>query len=184
MLRAGVQSESRADVSATGELMDPNAQVPPPPPPPAPEGWYAPQAPASAGSPIIKILVAVAAIILIGGGIFAFRALTDGPAKIVFTTTDPPAGSTCDEIGDLVDSVSAGTDVWMVINFKSTMDDRIIDVTVTKDGEDYDTFYYDDLSGWDCISEVESFADLEPGTYKFTATIDDKVEAEGTLVVK
>jgi hypothetical protein len=154
--------------------MDPSAQIPPPPP--APEGWSTPQAPAGGGSPI-------AAIILVVGAIFAFKALTDGPAKIVFTTTDPPAGSTCD-IKDLVDSIDSGTDVWMVINFKSTMGDRVVDVTVTKDGADYDNFYYDDLKGFDCISEVSSFADLEPGTYKFTAKIDDKIEAEGTLVVK
>jgi hypothetical protein len=159
--------------------MDPNTQTPYS----APPAWSAPQAASGGTSPIVKILISIAAIILIGGAVLAFRTLTDGPAKIEFTTTDPAGYEGC-KIKDKVDSVAAGTDVWMVIQFKSTMDERVIDVTVTKDGEDYDAFYYDDASGYGCISEIDPLSDLEPGAYKFTATIEDKVEAEGSLVVE
>ena len=87
--------------------MDPNAQVPPPPPPPGPEGWVAPPGstapvgwavpsqPKAARSPIVKILLAVGVVVVIAGAGIAFRALTDGPAKIVFTTTEPPADFKC-----------------------------------------------------------------------------------------
>jgi hypothetical protein len=162
--------------------MDPNAQFQVPAAPAAPA---APAGP-SMMSKLLRILGPILVVVVIAVGAVAFRTLTAGPAKIVFTTTNPSSASTCDEVKDLVDSVSAGTDVWMVINFKSTMDDSTIYVTVTKDGEDFGSFHYDDASGVGCVSEETSLSGLEPGTYKFTAKKgdSDSVEAEGTLTVK
>ena len=120
---------------------------------------------------------------MVGTASRSSRTLTAGPGDIVFTTTKPAEDFKC-EVKDKVESVTAGTDVWMIINFRNRMDDSVIDVTVTKDGQEFDSFYYDEAKGYDCISEISSFSDLDPGTYKFTAKIGDKIEAEGTLVVK
>jgi hypothetical protein len=162
--------------------MDPNAQTPPPPPPP-PQDWAAPPVASAAKSQIMKIVVGVAAVALVVGGIMVFRALTAGPGAIIFTTTEPGVDFACN-VGDQVDSVSSDTEVWMVINFRDRMDDSRINVTVTKDGEDFDAFYYDDAEGYDCISEIEPFSGLEPGVYKFTAEVGDRIEAEGSLTIK
>jgi hypothetical protein len=162
--------------------MDPNAQIPTPPP--APQGWAAPPAGPGLQSQIMKIVVGVAALALIVGGIMVFRNLTSGPASIVFTTTEPGTGGTCEDIGDLVDSVTAGTEVWMVVNFRDVMDDSQVVVTVNKDGEDLGTLTYDDNKGFGCVVEIEPFSDYEPGEYKFTARVGDRIEAEGTLTIK
>jgi hypothetical protein len=130
-------------------------------------------------------VVPIVVLVVIFGGLFAFKALTDGPASIIFTTTDTSGYTGC-QIKDTVDKVTAGTDVWMVINFKSTMDQSEVTVSVTKDGEAYDDWSYDvaDTEKADCFGDVDPFNDLTPGTYKFTAKRGDKVEAEGTLTVE
>jgi hypothetical protein len=165
--------------------MDPNAQIPTPPP--APQGWAPPPAAPQGQSPVMKIVVAIAGLVLVAGVVIAIGVVAkamQGPASIVFTTTEPGLGGTCDDIGDVVDSVTAGTEVWMVINFRGTMDDSQVIVTVNKDGEDLGTLTYDDNEGYGCVVEIEPLSDLEPGEYKFTARVGDRIEAEGTLTVK
>jgi hypothetical protein len=164
--------------------MDPNAQTPTPPPPP--QGWAAPPAAPQGQSPVMKIVVAIAGLVLVAGAVIAIGVVAkamQGPASIVFTTTEPSADFAC-EVGDKVDSVSSDTEVWIVINFRDRMDDSRINVTITKDGEDFDTFYYDDAEGYDCVSGIEPISGLDPGVYKFTAKVGDRIEAEGTLTIK
>jgi hypothetical protein len=158
--------------------MDPNAQLqapPPPPPPPAP----------SMASRWIRITIVAAALVAVVGGLTAFRILTAGPAKIVFTTTDPAGYEGC-SIKNTVDTVNQGTSVWMVIDFTSKMDSSEVTVWVTKDGQDFKNWSYatSDTKGADCFGDVDPFTDLQPGKYEFTAKKGDKVEAKGTLTVK
>jgi hypothetical protein len=123
--------------------------------------------------------------VVVAGVIAAVVLLPKGPAKIVFTTTQPAQGSSCD-VKDTVDHVKAGTDVWMLINFQSKMDETPITVSVTKNGESLGDYPYDvsKTKGWGCIYDEHSLADFPAGTYVFTAHHGDHVEAEGTLVIE
>ncbi len=166
--------------------MDPNAQIPTPPPA-APQGWAPPPAAPQGQSPVMKIVVAIAGLVLVAGVVIAIGVVAkamQGPASIVFTTTEPGLSGTCDDIGDLVDSVTADTEVWVVVNFREVMDDSQVVVTVNKDGEDLATWTSDDNEGFGCLVEIEPLSGLEPGEYKFTARVGDRIEAEGTLTVK
>jgi hypothetical protein len=140
--------------------------------------------PRGVASRLARLFTLTIAAVLVAGTVTGCG-LLGRDAKVVFTTKDPSGYQGCN-IKDTVTTIDAGTSVWMVIIFKSTMDKSDISVDVIKDGETFDSWSYDaaDTEGADCFSDVDPFTDLEAGEYKFQAYKGEAVEAEGTLTVK
>jgi hypothetical protein len=170
----------------------PPAWATPPPvpagqPPAFPEGTgWAAAAPAPKGRSKLWIVGAiVAGIVALGiiGAIF----LPSNAGKVLFTTTKPQEGYSCNSIPNTVTSINVGTHAWVVIVFKEKMDDQPVTLEASLNGETLGSspISVSETKGESCLADVETdLSTLPAGTYKFTVKHRGEVEAEGTLTIK
>jgi hypothetical protein len=85
-----------------------------------------------------------------------------------------------------ITTANANDKVYMIAAFRDTLEGgQQFTLTVTKDGQPYGQPVTSSLpTKFNCYIEQQAMAPTDPGAYKFTFTLDGKVEAEGTLTIK
>ena len=178
--------------------------TPPPPPPPygapppygsptpygaPPPGWGAAAPTKSAGSGIVrKLLIVVLGVVavIIVLGILGMVVLGQDAGKVQFSATAYDQSNATCHMDNPITTASTNGSFYMIAALRDTLEGgQQFTLTVTKDGQSYGQPLTSSLpSKFNCYIEQNPMSLTDPGVYKFTFTLDGKIESEGTLIVK
>ncbi|HEX7611128.1 MAG TPA: hypothetical protein VF371_00040 [Candidatus Limnocylindrales bacterium] len=127
----------------------------------------------------------VAIIVVVAIGAVGLAVLNSDAGKVQFSKTAFNQSKTTCHMDNAITTANAGDTIYMIAAFKDTLEAaQSFTLTVTKDGQNYDSASTSLPSKFNCYIEQGGLKPSDPGVYKFTFTKDSKVEAEGTLTIK
>jgi len=132
-------------------------------------------------------IVVVVIVLAAAGWVYQTVVNPDHRGQVIFTTTSQSANDNC-KITNRVDTIKAGSDVYLTVMWSRTMSSS--DVVVEEDFKDgtsmgTETWSPSHYAGYDCFTATDNLGDsfTEPGKYEIKLTAGSDVVADGTLTV-